>query len=142
MTTEVEPIYPNAYTAGLFEKPKMNPEIQEMCIKGIECANEKLEEIMEMETSSPCICKKNKELQYKLVKIEKLIYMTVMNPNKRQEIFPILLAKFDDIMEDFQDNSKKMVTAGFNTENDYLLMCKASMNLRECVSFMCEYGMS
>jgi hypothetical protein len=82
----------------------------------------------------------NYQNQIKLVKTEKLIYQSLMNANSRQEIFPRLLAKYDELLEESRQLSSNMVRSGLNKEVDHLEYCKASMGQRDYIKKMCVGG--
>jgi hypothetical protein len=82
----------------------------------------------------------NYQTQIKLIKTEKLIYQSIMNANSRQEIFPKLLAKYDELMEESQYLISKMVRSGLEKEEDYLEYCKSTMGQRSYIKTMCDEG--
>ena len=67
---------------------------------------------------------KNYENDIKLVKTEKLLYNALGNPNSKRNLFPILLAKYDELMGLSYEISGKMVLNGIVVEGDYLITVK------------------
>tara|TARA_R110000868_G_scaffold37678_3_gene133044 strand:- start:5863 stop:6291 length:429 start_codon:yes stop_codon:yes gene_type:complete len=83
---------------------------------------------------------KNFENNIKLVKTEKLVYLAILARKPNKAIFPMLLAKYDDLMGLSYDISGNMVLNGISPEGDHLEYCKESLSQREYIRKMCEYG--
>lgn len=75
----------------------------------------------------------------KLIQVEKLIYQALSKKNN-SAIFPILLAKYDNLLGVSYDISGNMVISGGETEGNYLDYCKQSLDQREYIKKLCMYG--
>jgi len=73
-----------------------------------------------------------------ILKTEKLIYKAIINPTTNKDIFPRLLAKFDELVGESYDMLKDMVRSGDTTEGEYLDYCNKSLDMRECMKDICE----
>lgn len=82
---------------------------------------------------------KNYENNIKLIKTEKLIYNALMKSNN-SELFPKLLARYDELMGVSYDLSGNMVITGLVVEGDYLDYCKQSLDQREYIRTICSIG--
>jgi hypothetical protein len=74
------------------------------------------------------------------VKTEKLIYTSILNPNTNKEIFKLLLAKFDELVNNTYDISGDMVREGKWEEGRYIDYCKESLDHRKYIYRMCCIG--
>ena len=83
---------------------------------------------------------RNDENSMKLVKTEKLIYISLRNTNSKKEIFKILLAKYDELMGISYDISGNMVRNGIVVEGDHIDYCKSSLDQREYIRKICCIG--
>jgi hypothetical protein len=75
-----------------------------------------------------------------VIKTEKLIYTSILNPNTKKEIFKLLLAKFDELVNNTYDISGDMVREGKEEEGVYIDYCKESLDYRKYIYKMCCYG--
>jgi hypothetical protein len=82
----------------------------------------------------------NYENNIKLIQTEKLLYNALANPKFQREIFPKLLAKYDELMGVSYDLSGNMVITGLHAEGDYLEYCSSSLAQREYIRQLCYYG--
>lgn len=82
---------------------------------------------------------KNYENNIKLIKTEKIIYNALMKGNN-SELFPKLLARYDELMGVSYDLSGNMVITGLVVEGDYLDYCKQSLDQREYIRTICSIG--
>lgn len=81
---------------------------------------------------------KNYENNIKLIKTEKIIYNALLKGNS--ELFPKLLARYDELMGLSYDLSGNMVITGLFVEGDYLDYCKKSLDQREYIRTICSIG--
>ena len=96
--------------------------------------------LLELKNNKYDVKIKNFENSIKLVKTEKMLYKALVNDKSPKEIFSILLNKYDELMNVSYDISGNMVNTGLNQENDHLEFCKESLNQREYIKMLCEYG--
>tara|TARA_R110002126_G_scaffold285425_1_gene435755 strand:- start:347 stop:718 length:372 start_codon:yes stop_codon:yes gene_type:complete len=75
-----------------------------------------------------------------VIKTEKLIYTSILNPNTKKEIFKLLLAKFDELVNNTYDISGDMVREEKWEEGVYIDYCKESLDYRKYIYKMCCYG--
>jgi hypothetical protein len=80
------------------------------------------------------------ETRLSLVKTEKLIYTSLLNPNSNKKIYKILLAKFDELMGLSYEIGSDLVVEGVITEGYYIEWCKDSLPLREYIRVCCSMG--
>ena len=81
----------------------------------------------------------NYENNIKLIKVEKLIYQSLLKTNNKA-IFPKLLAKYDELMGVSYDISGNLVMIGSEKEGDHLNYCKISLEQRKYIEILCSYG--
>jgi len=81
---------------------------------------------------------KNMENSILCLKTEKLIYIAHRANNPNKTIFPLLLAKYDDLMNVSYDISGNMVRNGLIPEVEYLNYCKESLEQREYIRKLCD----
>jgi len=81
------------------------------------------------------------ENNIKLVQVEKLIYNALLK-NTSKLVFPLLLAKYDDLMTLSYDISGNLVSAGINLEGEHLEYCQQSLSQREFIKSICVFGES
>ena len=74
------------------------------------------------------------------IKTEKLIYTSILNPNTKKEIFKLLLAKFDEVMNNTYNIGEELVREGKWGEGVYIDYCKGSLDYRKYIYKMCCYG--
>jgi hypothetical protein len=74
------------------------------------------------------------------LKTEKLIYTSFLNPNTKKEIFKLLLAKFDEVMNNTYNIGEELVREGKWGEGVYIDYCKGSLDYRKYIYKMCCYG--
>jgi len=80
---------------------------------------------------------KNYKNSMELVNVEKLIYISLLNKRKK-EIFPLLLAKYDDLLGMTYEIGSNMVINGLMRECEYLDFCKLSLEQRDFIKIMCD----
>lgn len=71
------------------------------------------------------------------VKVEKLIFTSCLNPNTKEEIFKLLLAKFDELICNSLEVMESMVRDDEMNEGDYLNNCKEWGKEREKIRKIC-----
>lgn len=81
----------------------------------------------------------NYENNIKLIKVEKLIYQSLLKTNN-QAIFPKLLAKYDELMGVSYDISGNLVMTGMEQEASHIDFCKISLEQRKYIEVLCNYG--
>nr|WPF46662.1 MAG: hypothetical protein [Lake Baikal virophage 8] len=83
------------------------------------------------------------EKDIKIINVERLIYHALLKKLDgvdNRELFPRLLAKYDELMVDSQDISNNMVLNGIVAEGEYLEFCRECVHQREYIKRMCNYG--
>ena len=80
------------------------------------------------------------ENNLKLVKIEKMIYLALINPSSKEEISKSFLAKYDELICVSYDISGNMVQNGIEMEGEYLDYYKTSLDQREFIRKICCVG--
>jgi hypothetical protein len=75
----------------------------------------------------------------KLVEVEKVIYQSLTKQNN-SSLFPMLLRKYDDLMEMSYQIAENMVKNGVTKETTYLEFCKKSLEQRDYIKKLCMYG--
>jgi hypothetical protein len=75
----------------------------------------------------------------KLVEVEKVIYQSLTKQNN-SSLFPLLLRKYDDLIEMSYEIANDMVKNGFIQEISYLEFCKESLEQRDYIKKLCMYG--
>jgi hypothetical protein len=58
------------------------------------------------------------------VKVERLIFASILNPNSKKEIFKLLLAKFDELICNSLEEMETFVRDDEMNEGEYLVNCK------------------
>ena len=76
----------------------------------------------------------------RIIKTEKLIYNALGNPKTKASMFPILLAKYDELMGLSYDISGNMVLNDVMLEGEHLDYCKESLDQREFIKKVCFVG--
>ena len=71
------------------------------------------------------------------VKVEKLIFTSLLNPNTKEEIFKLLLAKFDELICNSLEVMESLVRDDEMNEGDYLNNCKEWGKEREKIRKIC-----
>jgi hypothetical protein len=87
-----------------------------------------------------CNCIKMFENEMNLVKTNNLVYLALIADKPDKAIFPLLLAKYDDLLTEFYDILSDMVRKGSINESYYLDYCKDSLENRESIKKLCECG--
>ena len=83
---------------------------------------------------------KNYENLLQITKTEKLLFTLLINPQAEKTMFPLILKKYDELVEISIDLSKNRVISGLEIEGDHLEFCKLSLNERQKVKQLCVYG--
>lgn len=83
---------------------------------------------------------KSFEIAITIFKVKKLIIKFLANPQSHKEIFPKLLAKYDELLTEFYDISSNQVKNGTCEEGVYLELCSETLKDRECIRQLCFYG--
>ena len=71
------------------------------------------------------------------VKVEKLIFTSLLNPNTKEEIFKLLLAKFDELICNSLEMMESLVRDDEMNEGEYLVNCKVWGKEREKIRKIC-----
>ena len=82
----------------------------------------------------------NYENNIKLIQTEKLLYKALAKPNSNKESFTKILSKYDELMSYSYDISGNMVLTGLNEEGEHLKYCQQSLQQREYIKKLCDYG--
>lgn len=75
----------------------------------------------------------------KLVELEKVIYQSLTKQNN-SSLFPMLLRKYEELMEMSYQIAEDMVKNGVIKETSYLDYCKESLEQRDYIKKLCMYG--
>lgn len=86
------------------------------------------------------LLKLNAENGIKLIKVEKMIYSALTKVGNN-DIFPRLLAKYDELMRESYELGNDRVQEGLK-EDSYLKYCADSLGQRDYIKAMCDYGMN
>jgi hypothetical protein len=73
------------------------------------------------------------------VKVERLIFASILNPNSKKEIFKLLLAKFDELICNSLEEMETFVRDDEMNEGEYLVNCKLWGKEREKIRKICIY---
>lgn len=84
--------------------------------------------------------KRNWENNLKLIRVEKLIYIS-LTQSGNNALFPRLLARYDELMRESYDLVSDRVQEGLQ-EDLYLKYCKLTLGQRDYIKAMCDYGMT
>jgi len=76
----------------------------------------------------------------KIAKIEILIIKNIENEFANKRIYPLLLEKYDELLNEDYDVRQKMVLDGMMEEEDYRTYCKNSVDLRNTLKSVCKGG--
>jgi len=76
----------------------------------------------------------------KISKIEILIVKNINNPFANKRIYPLLLEKYDELLNEDYDARQNMVLSGDMEEEDYRTYCKESVDLRNTLKKVCKGG--
>ena len=71
------------------------------------------------------------------VKVEKLIFASILNPNSKKEIFKLLLAKYDELICNSLEMMESLVRDDEMNEGEYLFNCKLWGKEREKIRKIC-----
>ena len=74
----------------------------------------------------------------KFIKVEKMIFTALLNPTTNKEIFPRLIAKFDELLGDALNMGSEMVGVGHLGEGEYLMNCDGAMKKRTQLKIICD----
>jgi hypothetical protein len=76
------------------------------------------------------------------VKVEKLIFTSILNPNSKKEIFKLLLAKFDELICNSLEMFAGCCERDEMNEGEYLFTCKEWGKEREKIRKICAYELN
>jgi len=76
----------------------------------------------------------------KFSKVEKMIYTALLNPTTKREIYPRLLAKYDELLEDELDFNNDQVAECVIPEGQYLRNCEHGLKHRNILKAVCDAG--
>jgi hypothetical protein len=76
----------------------------------------------------------------KIAKIEILIIKNIENKNANKRIYPLLLEKYDELLNEDYEARQQMVLDGMMDEEDYRTYCKNSVDLRNTLKSVCKGG--
>ncbi len=82
---------------------------------------------------------KNYENNINLIKVEKLIYQTLIKPNNNK-LFPLLLQKYESYMTESYALGEEMVKVGEMEEGDYIKYSKESLDQHKYIKTLCSIG--
>jgi len=71
------------------------------------------------------------------IKVEKLIFNSILNPNTKKEIFKLLLAKYDELICNSLEMMESLVRDDEMNEGAYLFNCKVWGERREKIRKIC-----
>ena len=74
-----------------------------------------------------------------VIKTEKLIY-SVLGKGNGEKLFPRLLAKYDELMNESYEISQAMVRSDDIPEGEYLTFCKETVKQRQHIKTLCDIG--
>ena len=76
----------------------------------------------------------------KIAKVEILIVTNIQNEFANKRIYPLLLEKYDELLNEDYEVRQKMVLDGLMEEEDYRKYCKNSVDLRNTLKNVCKGG--
>jgi ribosomal protein S17E len=76
----------------------------------------------------------------KIAKVEILIVTNIKNELANKRIYPLLLEKYDELLNEDYEVRQKMVLDGMMEEEDYRKYCKNSVDLRNTLKKVCKGG--
>jgi hypothetical protein len=76
----------------------------------------------------------------KIAKIEILIVKNIENEFANKRIYPLLLEKYDELLNEDYEARQQMVLDGMMEEEDYRTYCKNSVDLRNTLKNVCKGG--
>ena len=76
----------------------------------------------------------------KIAKIEILIVKNIENEFANKRIYPLLLEKYDELLNEDYELRQQMVLDGMMEEEDYRNYCKNSVDLRNTLKNVCKGG--
>ena len=79
------------------------------------------------------------KLMRKLTQIEKLIFTNLLNDGKKI-IYPLLLSKYDELLNELYYIVGELVNMGVATMDDYMFHCKESKEIRNFLERICKFG--
>ena len=109
------------------------------CNKRIETLEFVIAQLHKKQISSDKIEHFNKMVnsQIRMIKVEKLFYESFLkNSNKR--IFPILLSKYDELLNENYEIRQEMVEKYGMQEEEYRLYCEVSLEKRNAMRKICK----
>lgn len=86
-----------------------------------------------------------KESTITWIKIHKITILIVTNLDNikqlnNKKIFPLLLSKYDELLNELYDLQKQMVELNGLKEEDYRLLCEKTLKNRNHLKLMCDAG--
>jgi len=82
---------------------------------------------------------RNCEVDYGLIELEMLIFKA-LSRSGNNEVFPILLSKYDELLGVSIDISGNLVVQGTATEDERATFCDGVQAQREYIKMLCDYG--
>ena len=79
------------------------------------------------------------KLMRKLIQIKKIIYTNLLNDGKKI-IYPLLLSKYDELLNEIYYIVGDLVNMDVATMDDYMFYCKKSKETRNFLKKICEFG--
>lgn len=80
------------------------------------------------------------EIVIKIAKLEILVIKNIINPNTNKRIYPLLLEKYDALLNEDYEIRQQLVQDDDMDEDDYRLHCKKSMDVRNIIKTICKSG--
>lgn len=133
------------YDISIRNRVQFDPEkVLDNCIERITFNEFLLEEI---QSDEAFVEYKNKELSInllqiviKIAKLEILVIKNIINPNTNKRIYPLLLEKYDALLNEDYEIRHQLVQDDDMDEDDYRLHCKESMDVRNIIKTICKSG--
>ena len=113
------------------------------CEKTLEENKEYLDKIKELPLEMDNliqVCIESLENFIQLGNTELQLFNLIINPPAEKTMFPLILKKYDELMEISLDLSKKRVIYGIQPEGNYLKECRCSLKDRDIIKLLCEIG--
>jgi len=113
------------------------------CEKTLEENKEYLDKIKELPLEMDNliqVCIESLENFIQLGNTELQLFNLIINPPAEKTMFPLILKKYDELMEISLDLSKKRVIYGIQPEGNYLKKCRCSLKDRDIIKLLCEIG--